>query len=141
MNSSLDGTIAGAVLRAQSELDSLRTPAALIAAAEDLLAVAQDHGCPVLIPASPDGASLVGAAIVLGAGAVRSPASETDVRGAKVMVVEAVVVSGLSVRRLIETVRASGADWVGAYVWRVETPSANRPSDCGDPDVLLSSHR
>lgn len=135
--SRLDGTIAGAVLRGQASLASLGTLAGLRNAAEALVAATAASGAPVLVQASPEAGALVGAAVMLGGGAVRAATAAEGAAVGKVMVVEAVAVSGLAVRRRVQELRASGADWVGVFVWRAERASENREADWGDTDTLL----
>jgi hypothetical protein len=130
------GTIAGAVLRAQPVLQDLRLLTGLREAAEALAAACASSGSPTLVAASPEGAALVGAAVALGGGQVQS-ASIAGAAIGKAMVVDAVAVSGLAVRRSVDALRAAGADWVGVFVWKVASAGDSRPPAWGDVDQLL----
>lgn len=132
----LAGTIAGAVLRAQPALEDLRSLTGLTKAAEALAAACASSGSPTLVAASPEGAALVGAAAALGGGQVQSATVASAATG-KAMVVDAVAVSGLAVRRQVDALRAAGADWVGVFVWKVASAGERRQPAWGDVDQLL----
>jgi hypothetical protein len=133
----LEGTIAGAAIRAAAVVDELRSLDGLLDAAEQLLAACAASGSPVLVPASSDGAALVGAAVAVGSGQVRSAsAGGAGSVGGKAMVVEVAAVSGLAVRRQVEALRAAGGDWVGVFVWRLHA-ARGRPPTWGDADEIV----
>jgi len=137
MTTDSDGTIAGAVLRGQASLRHLRAGGGLREAAEALIAAASGSGSALLFPASDSAGVLVGAAVILGDGSVAAIGSGDSVVGCKVLVVDAVAVSGLFVRSAVETLRQGGADWVGVFVWAVESPPGSAGSGWGDVDLVV----
>jgi orotate phosphoribosyltransferase len=109
---------AHAVLQGQKCLMTLRTATGLRGAAASIEEAAQASGCFDVAAASGAAQSAIAAAILLSDGAVRC-VDEADVaagRVDKVLVVEAVAISGLKVRRTVEALRGAGAAWVGVVV-------------------------
>lgn len=131
-------TLAFAVLRGEQSRRRLDDANELRAAATDLVAHAANCGFPRLVPASADAAILVGAAVAVANGDLTSRRARDPLwrGGGKALVVESVTVTGLHVRTAVEALRAAGADWVGAYVWRAH--ASRRDATWGDVDVLIS---
>lgn len=135
----LAGTLAGSVLQGQRLRSELGDAERLVAAARAVVEVAEGLGLPTLVPASQDAASLVGAAVALGNGSLRSRRVDASGEGSKYLVVEAVAVSGYFVRQAVTALRKSGADWVGAYVAHHVRVHDADPADSpwGDVDVAV----
>lgn len=124
------GSLLGRVMRAQSRMVALDEHAAFVAAVDALVDAVHHQGWPVLSAASREAERLIGAAMLTDRSIRRLETSTGSAE--KVMVVEAVAVSGLQVQRAVESLRAAGAGWVAAWVWDLDVNA-----DLGDVDLAV----
>jgi hypothetical protein len=110
-------TLMQGVINGQSQLASLRTAVGLRDAADELTNIVDQFGCRALFPASSTAEAVTAVAVAL-KGNARVVTIGDIARDSidEVLVVEAVAVSGLKVRRAVRDVRAAGASWVAAAV-------------------------
>lgn len=109
--------LADRVIAGQRYLAEMRTSAGLRASAAELADRVDRLGCRVLFPASSHADTVLAVAVALNdALRIVTLAEITAERIDKVVVVEAVAVSGMKVRRAVEAVRQAGAHWVAAAI-------------------------
>lgn len=110
--------LAESVMRAQTALRATSTSVGLREAATRISEIAASSGCRALVPASASSRGAVSAAVLLSDDAL-TEADEADIlagRADKVLVIEVAAVSGLHVRRRVESLRRAGAEWIGLAV-------------------------
>lgn len=118
-------TLAQAVLRGQATRHALSRPEGLRAAARKIAEAASAAGCRALVPASTDAQGVVSAAVLLMDDLYQCREGDVHAGHTKVLIIEAVAVSGLKVRAKVESMRQLGADWIGVVVCHFENPGAS----------------
>jgi hypothetical protein len=109
--------LAERVIEGQRYIAATRTSAGLRASAAELDQAVDQLGCLDLFPASPHADAVAAVAVALNESLRVVTLAEITIEGIdKVVVVEAVAVSGIKVRRAVHAVRQAGAHWVGAAV-------------------------
>lgn len=117
MNNPTGAGLADRVIEGQRYIAAMRTSAGLRASAAELAECVDQLGCRDLYSASSHADAVAAVAVALNEGLrVITLGQITDDRIDKVVVVEAVAVSGMKVRRAVEAVREAGAHWVAAVV-------------------------
>ena len=131
-----DAGLADRVVRGQQDLHRMRTSKGLREAADRLAEYADQLGCRDVYPASTGASAIASVAVALN-DTLRTVTLGEIAREHidKVLVVEAVAVSGLKVRRAVLAVREAGAHWVSALILREYGPAAD-PARYGVVDDL-----
>lgn len=104
------------VLRAQQSAAEQLSAEHLRKAADRLVALAESLDLPLLLPVSPPAERLVGAAMLAGGGRIHAFAGSTYLTGARVLLVDAVVVQMAAVASAAYSIQRAGAEVVGAAV-------------------------
>lgn len=128
MGNPIGAGLADRVLEGQRYIAEMRTSAGLRGAATELAERAEQLGCRELFPASSHADAIVAVAVALNESLqVVTLRQIAEGHHDKVVVVEAVAVSGLKVRRAVDAVRGAGAHWVSALVLK------DLPGEDADP--------
>jgi hypothetical protein len=104
------------VLAAQERSAEQLSAAHLREAADRLVEFAKSLGFPLLVPISRDAERLVGAAVLVGGGQVNASTGSTYLAGARVLLVDAVVVQVAAIAGAAHFAERAGAEVVGAAV-------------------------
>lgn len=135
-----NSTLGEAVLRAQAALGDMWGAEGLRAAAQCLASYMKRGNWQVVLPAGPDAGPMIAAALVLAgppSHVIRQCPEEAD----HVLVVEAVAISGFTVRRAIGAARAAKVPRIGLFVWREElVEGRDGVSACAGVDEVFVAH-
>lgn len=134
-------SLAAAVLEGQGAASELHDAANLRAAVHALVDHIEVGRWSTLWAASPAAAALIAAALVSVGPDVRSIPDLPSVPPENILVVEAVLVSGLLLHRRVAQAKASGVERVGAYVWRQVQVEGRSPlfGDLRAKEIVVAS--
>lgn len=111
-----DDSILPTILRAQERTAEQLSASHMREAAERLVALARSLGYPLLMPVSRDAERLVGAALLIGGDEVTAATGGTYLAGARVLLIDAVVVQMGAIEDAAFMAQRAGAEVVGAAV-------------------------
>ena len=134
------GELADRVIAGQRLVTDMRTSAGLRHGAATLTECVERLGCRDLFPASTDAHTLAAVAVAMNESL--RVVTLADITGAhidKVVVVEAVAISGIKVRRAVDAVRRAGASWVSAAVLTDLNPQTGAHERFGVLDALATA--
>jgi hypothetical protein len=139
-NSATTG-LADRVIEGQKVLAEMRTSAGLRTSAAVLAERIDRLGCRDLFPASSNAEGVAAVVVALNEGLrVVTLTQITNEHLDKVVVVEAVAISGMKVRRAVNAVRDAGGSWVSAVVLHdLDTSEDDDGSRFGPVDELASA--
>jgi hypothetical protein len=140
MSNSTGVGLADRVIEGQRYIVEMRTSAGLRRGAAELAEQVDQLGCRDLYPASSHSAAVAAVAVALDQSLrVVSLAQIADEHVDKVVIVEAVAISGLKVRRAVLAVREAGAEWVSALVLKDLNTGEDDPTRFGHVDQLAAA--